>query len=174
MTLRKLALVLALAAATNCAGTRPPVPAARQSAAPSTTAPAPIPPSSPTSTTDAPTTSTSIEATPTPAPVPTTARSAAAAVVAGTTSASWYGDESGTHTANGSRYDPDGLTFAHRSMPFGTAVRFCRGGVCVVATCTDRGPAAWTGRDFDLSRGTFAQLAPLSVGVATVSWERLG
>ncbi len=88
----------------------------------------------------------------------------------GSASVSWYGDEAGSHTANGDRYDPNGLTFAHRSLPFGTRVRFCAGGRCVVATCTDRGPAAWTGRDFDLSRGTFAALAPLSAGVARVSW----
>lgn len=94
--------------------------------------------------------------------------------VGGTTSASWYGAESGAYTANGDRYDPGGLTFAHRTMAFGTAVRFCRVGACVVATCTDRGPATWTGRDFDLSKATFAQLAPLSAGVATISWERLG
>lgn len=33
---------------------------------------------------------------------------------------------------------------------------------------------SWTGRDFDLSRATFGALAPLSAGVATVTWERLG
>lgn len=92
----------------------------------------------------------------------------------GTTRASWYGDESGSHTANGERYDPAGLTFAHRTMPFGTRVRFCRGGACVVARCSDRGPASWTGRDFDLSRAAFAAISPLSAGVATVTWERVG
>ncbi|MFC6049079.1 RlpA-like double-psi beta-barrel domain-containing protein, partial [Methylobacterium hispanicum] len=34
--------------------------------------------------------------------------------------ASWYG--SGHRTANGERFDPNGLTAAHRSLPFGTRV----------------------------------------------------
>lgn len=145
-----------------------------------------IPTTSSTSTTTAPTTTSVAPAlegvgaasTPPPAQPPAPSSPPATSASArtgqgGTTTASWYGDESGTHTANGDRYDPDGLTFAHRSMPFGTAVSFCRGGSCVVATCTDRGPATWTGRDFDLSRATFAALAPLRAGVATVTWERL-
>lgn len=93
---------------------------------------------------------------------------------AATARVSWYGAESGSHTANGDAYDPAGLTFAHLSMPFGTRVRFCGPLGCVVATCTDRGPAVWTGKTFDLSRGAFALVAPLSAGVATVTWERVG
>ena len=87
--------------------------------------------------------------------------------------ASWYGSESGARTANGDAYDPDGLTFAHLSLPFGARVRFTGPLGSVVATCTDRGPFV-TGRAFDLSRGTFARIAPLSVGVITVTWERVG
>lgn len=83
--------------------------------------------------------------------------------------ASWYAQ--GTRTASGERFDPDGLTFAHRTMAFGTRVQFCRTGRCVVATCTDRGPAASTGREFDLSRGAFSAIAPLSAGVVAVEWE---
>lgn len=97
----------------------------------------------------------------------------AAAPSASTTSVSWYGAESGARTADGDLYDPRGLTFAHRTLPFGSRVRFCRAGACVVARCTDRGPFV-AGRDFDLSEGTFAALAPLSAGVATVTWEQLG
>lgn len=92
---------------------------------------------------------------------------------AATSTVSWYGGESGAHTANGDAYDPQALTFANRTMAFGSLVRFCRGGSCVVARCTDRGPYV-AGRDFDLSEGTFAQLAPLSAGVATVTWEPVG
>lgn len=87
---------------------------------------------------------------------------------------SWYGAESGSHTANGDRYDPAGLTFAHRTLPFGTRVRFAGPLGTVVATCTDRGPAAWTGRTFDLSRGAFTRVAPLSAGVAELAWEVVG
>lgn len=88
--------------------------------------------------------------------------------------ASWYGAESGALTANGDVYDPDGLTFAHLTLPFGTRVTFCGPLGCVTATCTDRGPVASTGRTFDLSRAAFARVAPLRQGVAEVSWEVAG
>ncbi|MEA2705130.1 MAG: rare lipoprotein [Actinomycetota bacterium] len=95
-----------------------------------------------------------------------------APAAASTTTVSWYGAESGFTTADGETFDPSALTFAHRSMPFGAVVEFCAGGACVVAQCNDRGP--WVaGRDFDLSRGAFARLAPLSAGVLEVSWTRV-
>lgn len=85
--------------------------------------------------------------------------------------ASWYGEEfRGSLTASGEPFDPDELTFAHRTLAFGTQARFCGPSGCVVATCTDRGPAAWTGKTFDLSRAAFARIAPLGVGVAEVEW----
>ncbi len=86
-----------------------------------------------------------------------------------TARASWYAR--GARTASGEAFDADALTFAHRSLAFGTTVRFCVGERCAVGRCTDRGPAAWTGRDFDLSRALFAELAPLGAGVVTVTWE---
>ncbi len=183
---------LAAAGAVLAACSPPPAPAVRAaSPAPTTVAaPAPAPEEGgpatpPPPAPPEPTTTRATEPTPTtpttsPTTVPAPPRTTVVLpvdpplnppeVAGATARVSWYGDESGSHTANGDRYDPDGLTFAHRSMAFGTAVRFCRNGTCVVATCTDRGPAAWTGRDFDLSRATFAALAPLSAGVATVSW----
>lgn len=86
---------------------------------------------------------------------------------------SWYGAESGAHTANGDVYDPEGLTFANRAMAFGTRVRFTGPRGSVVATCTDRGPFV-AGRDFDLSQGAFVRVASLSAGVAEVAWEIVG
>lgn len=83
--------------------------------------------------------------------------------------ASWYAR--GARTANGERFEPDGLTYAHLSHAFGTMTRFCHAGRCVVARCNDRGPAAWTGRTIDLSRGAFAAIAPLGAGVVDVTWE---
>jgi rare lipoprotein A len=83
--------------------------------------------------------------------------------------ASWYAR--GASTANGERFEPDGLTYAHLSHAFGTMTRFCHAGRCVVARCNDRGPAAWTGRSVDLSRGAFAAIAPLGAGVVDVTWE---
>lgn len=82
--------------------------------------------------------------------------------------ASWYAR--GARTANGEAFDPNGATFAHLSMAFGTEIRFCHLGRCAVGRCTDRGPATWTGRQFDLSRGLFAQIAPLGAGVIDVEW----
>lgn len=84
--------------------------------------------------------------------------------------ASWYGSESGSTTANGEHFDPDGFTTAHLTLPFGTRLRVCHEEACVLVRVTDRGPAAWTGRQLDLSRGAFAALAPLSSGVIAVTW----
>ncbi len=64
--------------------------------------------------------------------------------------ASWYG--SGHRTANGERFMPDGLTAAHRSLPFGTRVRVTYGARSVVVRINDRGPFI-AGRAIDLSRG---------------------
>lgn len=138
--------------------------------APTTSAPAVTAPPSPPSTAGAePTPPTTVRRTTT-----TAATSDEPAPAGQSARVSWYGDESGSHTANGDRYDPNGLTFAHLSMPFGTSVRFCGPLGCVVAVCTDRGPAAWTGKTFDLSRGAFARVAPLSAGVATLTWAVVG
>lgn len=88
-----------------------------------------------------------------------------------TARASWYGSESGSRTADGTAFDGSQMVFAHRTMRFGTMVRFCHAGACVVARCADRGPAAWTGKTFDLSRAAFGAIAPLGAGVVTVTWE---
>ena len=43
---------------------------------------------------------------------------------AGQTVATWYGQEhAGKRTASGETFNPEGLTAAHRSLPFGTCVR---------------------------------------------------
>jgi len=67
--------------------------------------------------------------------------------------ASWY--RHGRVTANGERYNPMGLTVAHRSLPFGTIVRFTNpdNGRSVIARVNDRGPYI-RGREFDLSLGS--------------------
>jgi rare lipoprotein A len=66
--------------------------------------------------------------------------------------ASWYHE--GTRTANGERYRPDGITAAHRTLPFGTRVlvRHQRTGRTVTVRINDRGPFI-RGRIIDLSRG---------------------
>lgn len=66
--------------------------------------------------------------------------------------ASWYHE--GAKTANGERYQPDGISAAHRSLPFGTKVLVTnqRTGRTVTVRINDRGPFIG-GRIIDLSRG---------------------
>lgn len=75
--------------------------------------------------------------------------------------ASWYG--SGHRTANGERFLPDGLTAAHRTLPFGTRVRVTYGARSVVVRINDRGPFI-AGRAIDLSRGAARAIGLSSVG----------
>lgn len=87
--------------------------------------------------------------------------------------ASWY--QSGARTANGERFRPDGLTCAHRTLPFGAMVKVTdtaskRSVVCRV---NDRGPAKWTGRAIDLSRGAARALGILRKGVVRVTIARV-
>ena len=90
--------------------------------------------------------------------------------------ASWYGyDGSGNRTATGERYNPEGLTAAHRSLPFGTRVRVTntRNGRSVVVRINDRGPFI-RGRIIDVSAGAARRLRMISSGVAPVRVEVLG
>src|SRR4029079_3087240 len=64
-------------------------------------------------------------------------------VFAGQTVATWYGNEhAGKRTASGERFNPDGLTAAHRSLPFGTCLRVSnpKSGRSVSVRINDRGP----------------------------------
>ena len=54
--------------------------------------------------------------------------------------ASYYGNESGSKTASGQRFNQNAMTAAHRSLPFGTKLRVTHGGHSVVVTVNDRGP----------------------------------
>lgn len=69
--------------------------------------------------------------------------------------ASWYGPGfAGKRTASGERFNPGGLTAAHRSLPFGTLVRVTNraNGRSVVVRINDRGPFVG-GRQIDLASG---------------------
>lgn len=83
--------------------------------------------------------------------------------------ASWYHE--GRRTATGERFNPDGLTAAHLSLPFGTMVRVTNrsNGRSVVVRINDRGPARWTRRNIDVSRGAARALGMISRGVVLVS-----
>jgi rare lipoprotein A len=69
--------------------------------------------------------------------------------------ATWYGNElRGNRTASGEIFNPDGLTVAHKSLPFGTClvVGNPRTGKTVVVRVNDRGPFT-EGMTLDLSQG---------------------
>jgi rare lipoprotein A len=66
--------------------------------------------------------------------------------------ASFYGNESGSKTASGQRFNQHAMTAAHRSLPFGTKLKVTHGGRSVVVTVNDRGPFI-KGRVLDLSTG---------------------
>lgn len=89
------------------------------------------------------------------------------------TVASYY--QSGHTTASGARYNPDGLTAAHRTLPFGTRVRVTHmgSGRTVNVTINDRGPFI-SGRAIDLSRGAARVIGMIGSGLARVSVEILG
>lgn len=89
-------------------------------------------------------------------------------VAAETLIASFCGKESGPQTASGETFRPSGMTAAHRTLPFGTRLRVCREGKCVSVRVTDRGPAAWTRRDLDLSEGAARAIGMEVVGVGPV------
>jgi rare lipoprotein A len=87
--------------------------------------------------------------------------------------ASYYADAFiGRTTASGERYDPDALTAAHRSLPFGTRVRVTRleGGQSVVVRINDRGPFI-RGRIIDLSHAAARRLDMIREGVVPVTVE---
>jgi rare lipoprotein A len=101
---------------------------------------------------------------------------AVAPASAETVRASWYGgghERLNSRAADGSRFNPRGLTCAHRSLPFGTRLRIAYRGRSVVVRVTDRGPDRRTGRALDLSRGAADALGLTRVGVGTVNIERL-
>ena len=80
----------------------------------------------------------------------------------------------GKRTANGERFNPQGLTAAHRSLPFGTKVKVThrRSGKSVVVRINDRGPFAKK-RIIDVSHGAAKRLGMVSAGVAPVIVEVL-
>lgn len=83
--------------------------------------------------------------------------------------ASYYADRlAGRPTATGEPYDPDELTAAHRSLPFGTIVEVARpDGRRVTVRINDRGPYA-KGRIIDLSKRAAKALDLVRDGVGEV------
>ena len=88
--------------------------------------------------------------------------------------ASYYGYGAGSQTASGARFNPNAMTAAHRTLPFGTKVRVTnkRNGKTVVVTINDRGPFI-RGRIIDLSTAAAGVIGMKSSGVAPVLVERI-
>jgi peptidoglycan lytic transglycosylase len=84
--------------------------------------------------------------------------------------ASFYGNESGSKTASGQRFNENDMTAAHRSLPFGTKLRVTHKGRSVVVTINDRGPFI-KGRVLDLSTGAARAVGLTSSGVGHVTAE---
>ena len=80
--------------------------------------------------------------------------------------ASFYGNDSGSKTASGQRFNENDLTAAHRSLPFGTKLRITHGGRSVIVTVNDRGPFV-RGRVLDLSTGAARALGLGGLGQVT-------
>ncbi len=104
---------------------------------------------------------------------------AATAIVSGFIqrgTASWYGIPfHGRQTASGETYDMNGMTCAHRTLPFGTVLLVTNMGNGRSATVrvTDRGPYV-SGRIIDLSRGAASALDMLATGTAQVELKAVG
>jgi rare lipoprotein A len=87
--------------------------------------------------------------------------------------ASFYGNESGSQTASGQRFNQNALTCAHRSLPFGTKLKVTHGDRSVVVTVNDRGPFV-RGRVLDLSTAAARAVGLTSEGVGRVTAEVIG
>jgi rare lipoprotein A len=84
--------------------------------------------------------------------------------------AAWYGDElRGHRTASGEMFNPDGMTAAHRSLPFGTCllVGNPKTGRSITVRVNDRGPFT-TGLSLDLSRGAARAIGMHSTQTVTI------
>jgi rare lipoprotein A len=81
--------------------------------------------------------------------------------------ASYYWE--GSQVASGGRYNPDGMTAAHRTLPFGTRLQVTDliSKRSVVVTVNDRGPFI-AGRVLDLSRGAATALGMTNRGVTPI------
>lgn len=84
--------------------------------------------------------------------------------------ASWYGPGfDGNLTANGETYDMQGVSAAHKTLPFGTVVRVIELDTrrSIVVRINDRGPFV-EGRIIDLSKGAAEELGIVDKGITKV------
>ena len=83
--------------------------------------------------------------------------------------ASYYGhgERLSRHTSNGGVFNPNGLTAAHRYLPFGTRLLVTYNHRSVIVKVTDRGPNVRS-RVLDLSYGAAKVLGIIERGTANV------
>ena len=87
--------------------------------------------------------------------------------------ASYYGHElAGNRTASGERFNPYGLTAAHRTLPLGTRLRVTNvaNGRSVIVRINDRGPFVGN-RLIDVSLGAAREIQMVRAGKAQVRLE---
>ena len=80
--------------------------------------------------------------------------------------ATYYGQEfAGHRAASGEKFNPNGMTAAHRTFPFGTRVRVTNSsnGRSIIVRINDRGPFV-KGRAIDLSSGAARAIGMGSTG----------
>ncbi|MCL2332587.1 MAG: septal ring lytic transglycosylase RlpA family protein [Actinomycetia bacterium] len=82
--------------------------------------------------------------------------------------ATWYG--TGRGTASGEPFNPNAMTAAHKTLPFGTLVRVTYKGRSVVVRINDRGPYG-AGRVIDLTRAAAEVIGMKNAGVGQVTCE---
>jgi rare lipoprotein A len=101
-----------------------------------------------------------------PAPVPPSAAAQPASGVQ-TGKLAWYGRRfAGHRTASGEAYDPDAMTMAHKTLPFGTKVKVTNlaNGKTVTLRVNDRGPTQ-AARVGDVSLAAARELGMIRAGV---------
>ena len=83
--------------------------------------------------------------------------------------ASWYGAPyHGRKTASGEIFDKEGMTYAHRTDPFGKWINVSIGNKRIKVRCNDRGP--WNfDRDIDLSEGAARKLGITGLAIVNIS-----
>lgn len=92
----------------------------------------------------------------------------AAFALPGQMTTSWYGAKfAGRQTANGEIFDPNLMTAAHKTLPFGTELELTNPdtGKTVIVRVNDRGPFI-KGRHLDVSRAAAEVLGFKDDGVA--------
>ncbi|MBS1177137.1 MAG: septal ring lytic transglycosylase RlpA family lipoprotein [Proteobacteria bacterium] len=102
-----------------------------------------------------------------PASAPAAAATPAASAAAESGKLAWYGKKfAGRKTASGERYNPEAMTMAHKTLPFGTRVKVTNlaNKKSVTLRVNDRGPTQ-ADRVGDVSLAAARQLGMVKAGV---------